>query len=86
MPIGAKNTWQWQAEAIYPLGKYLAAWSESFDAYGDEGIPRNALGGYPDGYLAGREQIIQILLGEGWEPTDSHFYTQNFRRKIKPSK
>jgi hypothetical protein len=82
-----KYTWQWQADAIGPEGTYLAAWSSTFKCIGTTQTTGNgsmpaSMGGWPAEYLSTRDEIISILLADGWQPMNNRFHDPSFTRTI----
>jgi hypothetical protein len=76
-----KRTWQWQAEAIGPNGINVAAFSDTFKAYGgNQSIPVPEDSGE---CMVLKKAVVAQLLRDGWRPTDNRDLGQGFVREIE---
>lgn len=79
-----KLTWCWFADAVGPSGKYLVAKSSEFKAFGDRSIgPRDAFGSQPEESKVAHDELVALLLREGWAPIDTRYFGQSFQRRVK---
>jgi hypothetical protein len=70
-----QSNWVWIATAISPQGKRKVASSSEFTSRGER-IP-------DDNYRVPRDELIAKLLKDGWEPIDTKYYGQTFKRQFK---
>jgi hypothetical protein len=74
----ARDCWCWFAETISAHEKDTVAKSSEFRE-------RYLAGVAPGSHdaQAARDEIIAKLLGDGWEPIDTNYKDQSFRRRIR---
>ena len=71
-----KLTWQWQANATNPNESYMAAWSDTFQARGNRDFLTSDL----EADKQAREEVVSIMLSEGWIPSNNRYRGQTFTR------
>ena len=73
----ATDSWCWCAEIVAINGKETIAESSEFrERYMAGVVPSN------HDARAARDELVAKLLREGWEPLDTHYKDQRFRRRI----
>lgn len=74
-----KRIWQWQAHAISPNETYIAAWSDTFEARGTTEFLTSDI----EASNHARNEVLSIMLSEGWISSDNRHQEQVFTRPFE---